>query len=180
MATRRPTFSLGLDRALLAVAIVLNLVVLGLLLNWGQPNDRQATQSLEPRASQRTFDPTTAPAPSSTAEPSGTPSAGPATPSDTARSGEQSIALRASSRESGPFEPVAMTGAISGGEPLASSLEVQRFENGSWVSFPLPAAVDYAGRFQTFVELGSTGRHQLRVVDPETQVASNVITVTIS
>jgi len=182
MAAGRPPFRVSLNSALLGVLIVLNVVVLGLLLKWSQPEATQTAQSLEPvRASQRTPDSSPSAAPSSTTEASGTPTSS-ATPPPTAGTASTglSIALRAGVRQAASFEPVPITGSFPAGGVLGARLEVQRLVNGSWVRFPLPAAVAATGRFQTFVELGSPGRHQLRVVDPETGVASNIVTVTIS
>jgi len=72
---------------------------------------------------------------------------------------------------------------VSGSYPAAepgTSLRVQLLDaDGSWVSFPLPTAVDESGRFSTFVELARRGTSQLRVIDPASSATSNVVTVQV-
>jgi hypothetical protein len=74
---------------------------------------------------------------------------------------------------------VPVTGSYHAAEP-GTSLHVQlREEDGSWLSFPLPIAVDESGRYETYVELGRPGTNRLRVVDPASGTTSNVVTVDV-
>jgi hypothetical protein len=56
---------------------------------------------------------------------------------------------------------------------------VQHRQGGGWVDFPLPTTTDESGNFTVYVELGTTGDHQVRVVDPQTHTASAPVTVVI-
>jgi len=58
---------------------------------------------------------------------------------------------------------------------------VQRWEEGKWLAFPVPARTDQSGQFTTYVEfgqpglmssLGSRGVYRLRVLDPGSGVTS--------
>lgn len=71
---------------------------------------------------------------------------------------------------------------ITGSFPArpGATLRVQlQHRSGSWASFPLPAVVDAAGRFTTYVELGRRGANRLRVVDPASGLTSNTVTVRV-
>jgi hypothetical protein len=65
------------------------------------------------------------------------------------------------------------------GAAAGTALEVQARRSGAWRAFPLPTTVREAGRFSAYAELGRPGRYQVRVVDPETGRASNVVAVTV-
>jgi hypothetical protein len=56
---------------------------------------------------------------------------------------------------------------------------VQRLEGGKWLSFPVPTKTDEAGRFTAHVELGQSGRYQLRVLDPNTGATSKTFVLVI-
>ena len=51
-----------------------------------------------------------------------------------------------------PFQPVRIQGMYRGRPD--TFLQVQRWEGGAWVSFPLPTRTDQSGRFTAYVELG--------------------------
>ncbi|HLL09138.1 MAG TPA: helix-turn-helix domain-containing protein [Nocardioidaceae bacterium] len=116
----------------------------------------------------------------------GTPTeAPPATPSEdnapTASSNAESrpdITLTSVPRTASPFETIPITGKYvraTEGVPL----RLQHRSDGRWLTFPLPAVTDSAGKFRTYVELGSSGDHQLRVMDPRTQTVSPPVSISV-
>ena len=76
------------------------------------------------------------------------------------------------------FQTVRIEGTYRGGPD--TFLQVQRWEGGQWLAFPLPAKTDKSGRFTTFVELGQPGVYQLRVVDPDSGVTSKTFVLVIT
>ena len=76
-----------------------------------------------------------------------------------------------------PFQTVQIEGTYRGG--AGTSLRVQREEGGQWLTFPLPTKTDKSGQFTTYVELGQPGRYQLRVLDPDSGVASKPFVLVI-
>lgn len=78
--------------------------------------------------------------------------------------------------EVSPGERINLTGTYGRHDNI--SLQVQRLEGGTWADFPTEADVSL-GTFATYVETSRTGRNQFRVYDPENDVASNVVTVTV-
>jgi hypothetical protein len=78
-----------------------------------------------------------------------------------------------------PLEAVRLTGEYAGAD-AGTMLRVQlRYPERGWVSFPLPTAVDNAGRFTTYVEIGRRGDSRLRVIEPDSNVTSNPVEVRI-
>ncbi|MDQ6688082.1 MAG: hypothetical protein M3Z50_10840 [Actinomycetota bacterium] len=75
-----------------------------------------------------------------------------------------------------PMQRVNLTGSYPGKDNM--SLQVQRKEGGAWTSFPTSAQVQN-GTFQTYVLTGRLGDQVFRVFDPQTNTASNPVTVTI-
>jgi hypothetical protein len=76
-----------------------------------------------------------------------------------------------------PFETVRIQGTYRGeGDTF---LRVQRREGGRWLDFPLPTKTDPSGRFTAFIELGQPGRYRLRVLDPDSGVASKTFVLVI-
>jgi hypothetical protein len=76
-----------------------------------------------------------------------------------------------------PFEAVRIQGTYRGeGDTF---LRVQRWEGGKWLDFPLPTKTDSSGRFTAFIELGQPGRYRLRVLDPDSGVASKPFVLVI-
>jgi hypothetical protein len=69
-----------------------------------------------------------------------------------------------------PFEAVRIQGTYRGG--AGTFLRVQRWEGGKWLDFPLPTKTDQSGQFITQAEFGQPGRYRLRVLDPDSGVAS--------
>lgn len=78
-----------------------------------------------------------------------------------------------------PFQTVPLRGRC----PIKQgpvNLLVQWRERGSWETFPLRPRTDRDGHFTAYVELGRPGRYHLRVVNPSTGLASNVVRVTVN
>ena len=69
----------------------------------------------------------------------------------------------------GPSNPFEFEGTYRGGPD--TFLQVQRWEGGKWLSFPVPTKTDQSGQFTAFVELGQPGRYRLRVLDPDSGVS---------
>ena len=68
------------------------------------------------------------------------------------------------------------TGTYQAGE--GAILQVQRLENGTWSDFPVTMSVS-GGTFATYVQTAQVGPNQFRVVDTDSQVVSNEVTVTV-
>jgi hypothetical protein len=60
------------------------------------------------------------------------------------------------------------------------SLRVQERIGHKWITYPLPAVTDSAGRFSTFVSLARLGLARVRVVDLETGLASAALTIRVT
>jgi hypothetical protein len=69
-----------------------------------------------------------------------------------------------------PFEIVRIQGLYRGGAD--TMVRIQRWEDGEWRAFPIPAKTDQSGGFNAYVELGKAGRYRLRVQDPATGATS--------
>jgi hypothetical protein len=95
---------------------------------------------------------------------------------DTVR-GESSIQLEDLAASAKPFEAVRIQGTYRGG--ANTFLRVQRWEEGKWLDFPLPTKTDQSGQFITQAEFGQPGRYRLRVLDPDSDVASKPFVVVI-
>lgn len=89
---------------------------------------------------------------------------------------EDGLYLNASPVFVGPMERVNLTGQWPGQD--AVSLLVQRFEDGEWVDFGVQVQVRI-GTFATYVMTGREGDNKFRVYDPNSDVSSNEVTVTI-
>lgn len=116
--------------------------------------------------------PTTAlPQPSDESEPEPEPE-----PEPTSTALEGDLILNASPLAVGAMERVNLTGQWPGQDSV--SLLVQRFEDGAWVDFGVQVQVRIGG-FATYVMTGREGDNKFRVYDPNTETASNEVTVTI-
>jgi hypothetical protein len=58
-------------------------------------------------------------------------------------------------------------------------LQVQRWEGGKWLAFPVPTKTDTSGKFTAYVELEQPGRHRIRLLDPESGVMSKTFVLVI-
>lgn len=88
----------------------------------------------------------------------------------------EDISLAATQQSVSPMQQIDLTGTYPSGE--GAILQVQRFENGAWQDFPVTMSVS-GGAFATYVQTSRTGPNKFRVVDTDTQVTSNEITVTV-
>jgi hypothetical protein len=77
-----------------------------------------------------------------------------------------------------PFQTVRIEGTYRGGPDTL--LQVQRWEGGEWLAFPLPAKTDQAGQFTAYVEFGQPGRYRLRLLDPDSGVTSKTFVLVIT
>lgn len=84
--------------------------------------------------------------------------------------------LTASPQFVGPMERINLTGQWPGRD--AVGLMVQRLEDGEWVDFGVQTQVS-VGTFKTYVQTGREGDNVFRVYDPNSDTASNEVTVTI-
>jgi hypothetical protein len=90
---------------------------------------------------------------------------------------EPTIELKDPAGSAKPFETVRIQGRYRGGGD--TFLRVQRKEEGKWVDFPLPTKTDESGNFTAYVEFGQPGRYRLRLVDPNSGVASRTFVLLI-
>ena len=90
---------------------------------------------------------------------------------------EETIQLEDLAASARPFEAVRIQGTYRGG--AGSFVRVQRWEGGKWLDFPLPTKTDQSGQFITQAEFGQPGSYRLRVLDPDSGVASEPFVVVI-
>jgi 1-aminocyclopropane-1-carboxylate deaminase/D-cysteine desulfhydrase-like pyridoxal-dependent ACC family enzyme len=86
------------------------------------------------------------------------------------------ISLTASQQSVSPMQQIDLTGTYQAGE--GAILQVQRMENGAWSDFPVTMSVS-GGTFATYVQTSRTGPNKFRVVDTDSDVVSNEVTVTV-
>lgn len=94
----------------------------------------------------------------------------------TSEAPETGIVLSAAQQSVSPMQQIDLTGTYPGGE--GAILQVQRFEGGAWSDFPVTMSVS-GGTFATYVQTSQVGANQFRVIDTDTEVASNELTVTV-
>lgn len=88
----------------------------------------------------------------------------------------EAISLTATQQSVSPMQQIDLTGTYPTGE--GAILQVQRFENGAWSDFPVTMSVS-GGTFATYVQTSQVGANKFRVIDTDTQVTSNELTVTV-
>jgi hypothetical protein len=93
-----------------------------------------------------------------------------ATKPTNAPSNQSTIQLENLPESARPSETVRLHGTYRGGAD--TFLQVQRWEGGKWLAFPVPTKTDQSGAFTAYVELEQPGRYRLRVVHPGSGVAS--------
>ncbi len=98
-------------------------------------------------------------------------------PSSPYTSAPETIELKDSSGFAKPFQTVQIKGTYRGGAD--TFLRIQRWEEGRWVAFPVPAKTDQSGEFTAYAELGRPGRYQLRLLDPDSGVKSEPFALAI-
>jgi hypothetical protein len=87
------------------------------------------------------------------------------------------ISLQAGEQSVAPMGRIDLSGTYPGGE--GAVLNVQKFSNGSWQDFYSISATVTNGTFATYIQTGTPGVNRFRMVDSDTQVASNEVKVTI-
>jgi hypothetical protein len=90
---------------------------------------------------------------------------------------EPTIQLEDLPNSAEPFQTVRIEGTYPSGPNRF--LQVQRWEGGEWLAFPLHPKTDKSGRFTAFVEPGPPGRYRLRLLDPESGVTSRTFVLVI-
>jgi hypothetical protein len=119
-------------------------------------------------------------APLITLAPGDTPSSDssqPSEPSESATEQKTQISLSAGENSVSPMQQIDLTGVYPGGE--GAILRVQRFESGQWQDFPVTASVSNQ-TFSTYVQTSRSGVNKFRVIDTDSQLASNAVRVTVS
>jgi len=101
----------------------------------------------------------------------------PSEPSDSPTKQKTQISLSAGENSVAPMQQVDLTGVYPGGE--GAILRVQRFESGQWQDFPVTASVSNQ-TFSTYVQTSRSGVNKFRVIDTDSQLASNAVRVTVS
>jgi hypothetical protein len=94
----------------------------------------------------------------------------------TSEAPDTGISLSATQQSVSPMQQIDLTGTYQGGE--GAILQVQRLEDGQWTDFPVTMSVS-GGSFATYVQTSRTGPNQFRVVDTDSDVVSNEVTVTV-
>jgi hypothetical protein len=87
------------------------------------------------------------------------------------------ISLQAGETSVSPMGRIDLTGTYPGGE--GAVLNVQKFSNGSWQDFYSISATVTNGTFATYIQTGTLGMNRFRVIDSDTQRASNEVKVQI-
>ncbi|RYC07389.1 hypothetical protein [Nocardioides zhouii] len=100
----------------------------------------------------------------------------PGTGEETSEAPAEAISLSATQQSVSPMQQIDLTGTYPAGE--GAVLQVQRLEGGAWSNFPVTMSVS-GGTFATYVQTGNLGPNQFRVVDTDSQVMSNEVTVTV-
>ncbi|WP_210439120.1 hypothetical protein [Nocardioides xinjiangensis] len=101
---------------------------------------------------------------------------GPGTETSSEAAPAQGISLSATQQSVSPMQQIDLTGTYQAGE--GAILQVQRLENGTWSDFPVTMSVS-GGTFATYVQTSRTGPNKFRVVDTDSDVVSNEVTVTV-
>ncbi|MCW2766423.1 MAG: hypothetical protein JWO11_2382 [Nocardioides sp.] len=89
---------------------------------------------------------------------------------------KKAISLSAGQTDVGQMERLDLTGVYPRGE--GAILQVQRFQNGAWVDFPVTASVGNE-TFSTYVQTSQVGPNRFRVVDTDTGLQSNEVRVNV-
>jgi hypothetical protein len=91
--------------------------------------------------------------------------------------GEPTIQLEDYPGSGRPFEIVRIEGTYRGGPNIF--LQLQFWEGGEWLSFPLPSRTNQAGQFTAHAEFDQPGSYRLRVLDPHSGVTSKTFVLVI-
>ena len=113
--------------------------------------------------------PSSAPTLTAASEPTG--------PVRTTQTPETGISLQAGQTRVGSMQRIDLTGTYPAGE--GAVLQVQRATGpDTWVDFPVTVTVS-GGTFSTYVQTGQPGPNRFRVIDTDTEQASNEVTITV-
>jgi hypothetical protein len=154
--SRRPRLNV-----LVAVLVILNVIWFGFLLS--RALGERTVESAAPKSRVSGEVPS-----------SGIPSSAAATESGSA---EETIQVDNVVDSARPFQTVRIQGTYHGG--ANTFLRVQRWEGGKWVFSPIPTKTDQSGQFTTYVEFDQPGSYRLRVLDPDSGVASRTFVLVI-
>lgn len=84
-----------------------------------------------------------------------------------------------SATDAAPMEAVEVTGRVANAAE-GTRVQVEMLHpDGRWIAFPLRPVVDGSGSFRTYVEVGRSGLHELRVVEPESGLTSETMSLSI-
>jgi hypothetical protein len=97
-------------------------------------------------------------------------------PTKKKKKAEKQISLSAGQTQVAPMGQIDLTGVYPGGE--GSVLQVQKFVSGGWQDFPVTAVVSNE-TFATYVQTSAQGVNRFRVVDNDSETASNEVKVTV-
>jgi hypothetical protein len=100
----------------------------------------------------------------------------PSSPESSSQAPEFPISLSSASTEVGPMQEIYLTGVYPNGE--GAVVQVQRFENGRWVDFPVDASVS-GQTFSTYVQTAHLGVNRFRVRDTSGPDVSNQVRVKV-
>jgi hypothetical protein len=87
------------------------------------------------------------------------------------------ISLQTGQTSVAPMGRIDLTGTYPGGE--GAVLNVQKLSNGTWQDFYSVSATVTNGTFSTWIQTGTPGVNHFRVIDSDTDKASNEVRVTI-
>lgn len=108
--------------------------------------------------------------------PTGTAPVAPSASESSSAPPEKQITLSAGQTSVGAMQQIDLTGTYPQGE--GAILQVQRFENGAWNNFPVTVSVSNQ-TFSTYVQTSQSGENRFRVVDTDSQLASNEVVVAV-
>jgi len=90
---------------------------------------------------------------------------------------EKKITLQASTPRVSAMQQFDISGVYPGGE--GALIRLQRQVDGKWQDFGIPDVAVTNGQFSTHVQTGRSGPQKFRVMDVDSKLTSNVVTVTI-
>jgi hypothetical protein len=162
--------------ALVGVAVVIGLLGgLAVLVGVKAAGIGDTTEATDDPSSSATF---RLPKPTETSTETTTPEETEPSPGaeQTSEAPAEGISLSAAQQSVSPMQQIDLTGTYQAGE--GAILQVQRMENGAWSDFPVTMSVS-GGTFATYVQTSRTGPNEFRVVDTDSDVVSNKVTITV-
>ena len=95
---------------------------------------------------------------------------------DSPKPQKKGITLQVFPQQVSAGQRINISGIYANGE--GATLQVQRFEGGSWTDFPVSASVS-GGQFATYITTSHTGPQRLRVADKAADRTSNAVRVRV-